>query len=198
MFESHHLSRHFEKRCRQTRHPPRKPRTHIRTIRARRRLARLVRSLPKLSLAVQAASHLILAARATTGCASDHPHFVPLLTQASARMPLRTVAADAGYDSQANHQYAREVLNLRSLIPPTVGSPTLRPLKGCYRQLMRYRLGSAGPDLPLYGQRWQAETVNSMLKRNLGSACRAKSANGRKKDMALRVITHNLMILTNL
>ena len=35
-------------------------------------------------------------------------------------------------------------------------------------------------------------------KRNLGSACRARTPTGRKKDMLLRAITHNVMILANL
>ena len=46
-----------------------------------------------------------------------------------------------------------------------------------------------------YTQRWQVETVNSMIKRNLGSALRARSARGREMEMILRGITHNLMLL---
>jgi hypothetical protein len=36
-----------------------------------------------------------------------------------------------------------------------------------------------------------------MIKRNLGSACRARTAVGRKKDLLLRALTHNLMIVAN-
>ncbi len=46
-----------------------------------------------------------------------------------------------------------------------------------------------------YGQRWQVETVNSMIKRNLGSALRAKSSRRRSMELLLRVVTHNIMIL---
>ena len=46
-----------------------------------------------------------------------------------------------------------------------------------------------------YGQRWQAETVNSMIKRNLGSALRARTATGRSMELLLRVVTHNIMVL---
>ena len=35
-----------------------------------------------------------------------------------------------------------------------------------------------------------------MIKRNLGSALRARTARRRSKELLLRVITHNLMILT--
>lgn len=44
------------------------------------------------------------------------------------------------------------------------------------------------------GRGAEIETVFSMLKRNLGSALRAKSNNGRRRDMYLRVLTHNLAI----
>jgi len=39
------------------------------------------------------------------------------------------------------------------------------------------------------------ETVNSMMKRNLGSALRAKSARRRSMELLLRVVIHNIMIL---
>jgi hypothetical protein len=47
-------------------------------------------------------------------------------------------------------------------------------------------------------QRWQAETVNSMLNRNLSSACRSRSALGRKRDLLNRAVAGNLMIVANL
>jgi hypothetical protein len=67
---------------------------------------------------------------------------------------------------------------------------------GHCRRLMR-RVLKAGPGKTCFGQRWQAETVNSMVKRNLGSACRSGKPWGRKKDMLLRAATHNLMIIAN-
>jgi hypothetical protein len=198
MLESHHISRHFEKRRRQS---ARQARTKQRSARqkqadANRRRSAKNKRLPKLSLAVQASSHLILAARATTGMGADHQHFVPLMLDARRRMSLEFALADAGYDSEDNHQLARDELKIRSLIPATCGRPGAGPPTGHYRRLMRQRF-KRGPDQKHYGQRWQAETVNSMIKRNLGSACRARTATGRKKDMLLRVVTHNLMILAN-
>jgi hypothetical protein len=200
MFESHHISRHFENRCRQTRKKARKKARQA-AVNQRalgyRQQSQTIQRLPKLSLAVHAASHLILAAQASTGTGADHAHFPPLLQQAATRRSLTVVLADAGYDSEANHQLARGKMNIRSLIPATIGPRTTKLPAGHYRRLMRRRLRS-GPDKRLYGQRWQVETVNSMIKRNLGSACRARSTWGRKKDMLLRVITHNLMIVANL
>lgn len=165
--------------------------------RVNRRRRKTNRQLPKLSLAVHAASHLILAARATTGMGADHAHFVPLLRDAASRMKVSVVLADAGFDSEANHCVARRDLKVRSLIPAIFGRPGAREPTGHYRRLMRQRM-KRGPDRKCYGQRWQVETVNSMVKRNLSSACRSRTAWGRKRDMLLRAITHNLMIVANL
>jgi hypothetical protein len=46
-----------------------------------------------------------------------------------------------------------------------------------------------------YNRRYQAETVNSMMKRNLGSALAGKTAASRQRDMLLKVLTHDVMIL---
>lgn len=37
--------------------------------------------------------------------------------------------------------------------------------------------------------------MNSMMKRNLGSALAGKTAWSRKRDMLLKTITHDLMVL---
>ena len=50
-------------------------------------------------------------------------------------------------------------------------------------------------DQALCGQRWQSETVNSMIKRNLGSALRARTTVHRRHELLLRVLVHNIMLL---
>jgi len=46
-----------------------------------------------------------------------------------------------------------------------------------------------------YGQRWQIETVFSMLKRDMGAALRARTYHSQNHEIRLRVLTHNLAIL---
>jgi hypothetical protein len=46
-----------------------------------------------------------------------------------------------------------------------------------------------------YGQRWQSETVMFMLKQHQGEALGARQYHSRRREMALRCITHNIMIL---
>jgi transposase len=45
-----------------------------------------------------------------------------------------------------------------------------------------------------YGQRWQVETVFSMIKRNFGSSLSARSTHARYRELALRAICHNVAI----
>ena len=191
MFESHHVSRHFEKRCRQTelKRSKKQREKHANT---RRR--QVVRRLPKLSLAVASSCHLILAARATTGAGSDHPHFETVLFDARHRANVKCVVADAGYDSERNHCVARDEMGVRSIIPPSVGRPTSKRPSTRHRRNMYHRF-KRNADKTTYGQRWQSETVNSMLKRNLGSALRALTSRRRSYELLLRAVTHNLMLL---
>ena len=188
LFDTHHRSRHYEQRCRHHASAQR------RTADARR--SRAARRTPKLATASDTRSHLILAARPRIGMSADYRDFEPCLFEAWRRSPrrVRLALADPGYDSEANHRIARLDLGVRSLIKTGSGRPTEKPPSTRYRRLMRRQLAGSQKGRP-YGQRAQAETVQSMLKRNLGDALRSRSATARKHEMLLRVVTHNVMIV---
>ena len=150
--------------------------------------------MPKLSIAVATACHFILAARASTGAGSDHPHFEPLLFDAWRRADVKVAVADAGFDSEANHRIGRLDMCVQTIIPPLIGRRTSKSPAGRFRREMKERFDRPEHD-EVYGQRWQVETVNSMIKRNLGSALRARTPRGRSMELLLRVITHNIMVL---
>lgn len=196
-YESHHVSRHYERRCHQTRQRMRaKDRQKGRS----RTRADTVRRLPKLALGVATHAHLVVSLWTHTGAGADHPHFEPVVLDAWRRVPHRrfTVVADAGYDSEALHELARQEMGLRSIIPPDIGRPRPKgkPPGGRWRQQMARLLRTKKSRRRCgYTQRWQVETVNSMMKRNLGSALRGKTAWSRRRDMALKTLTHNLMVL---
>lgn len=88
-----------------------------------------------------------------------------VLASDTRRVRIEWLAGDAGYDSESNHRLCRDEHGIRSLIPPGQGQPTTKPATGRYRRLMQTRFDKAR-----YGQRWQVETVVSMIKRRLGSA----------------------------
>ena len=113
-----------------------------------------------------------------------------MLDQALRRTRIDAVALDAGYDAEHTHEYARRERGVRTLIPPLIGRRTDKPPRGYWRRQMAQRL-----HLTRYGQRWQAETVNSMLKRLMGSALRARQYWSQCRETILRAITHNMMIL---
>lgn len=154
------------------------------------------RRFPKLGLVADTRSHLILSFAAGTGPGPDHPHFERCLFHAWRRAGVRKVVADAGYDSEGNHRLARLDMGVRTVIPPLIGRPTAKPPSGRWRRVMRRLTGTeAARRRSGYSQRWQAETVNSMMKRNQGSALRARTHHTRSRELALRVLTHDLAVL---
>lgn len=152
----------------------------------------IYRRWPKLSIVCDCSNHLILSAITTRGPSVDINQFRKTLKSAVDKVTIEKILADAGYDSQGNHEYAREVQQIESIIPAKHGRPTLtdKPLKGKYRELMRTNF-----DKRTYGQRWQVETVFSMIKRNFGSALRAKRYWSQCREMMLMVLTHNLAVI---
>ena len=149
-FESEHVSRYFARR-RQKASPDGRSRKVV------------YRRHPKLGLAVDCASHLVLAAVTSQGPRPDFGLFRPLIDQAVRRIKPRAVLADAGFDSEAGHLYCRETLGIRSPIPARHGRPSCREPTTRYRRAMARHLKRSR-----YGQRWQVETVFSMIKRNQG------------------------------
>jgi hypothetical protein len=111
---------------------------------------------PKAGILCDCRSHLILAVVPGRGPGSDSPHFRAALEQALSRVRIATLAADAGYDGEHHHRFARERHGVRTLIPPRIGRPTDKRPSGYWRRQMQSRL-----HLTRYGQRWQVETVVS-------------------------------------
>lgn len=145
---------------------------------------------PKLDILIDCSNHMVLAAIAERGPGPDITHFERIVYQAHGRARMETLLADAGYDSEGAHRTAREELGIRTLIPAKIGRPTDKAPTGYYRRLMSQRL-----HLTCYGQRWQVETVGSMIKRRQGSAVNARSYWSQCRAMMLKAVTHNILIL---
>lgn len=145
---------------------------------------------PKLGALVDITSHLILAIVTTRGPGRDSTHFKTILDDVPSDITIEHLLADAGYDKEDNHIYAREILSIKTSIPPTCGTPPKDLPRKHYRRLM-----ATDFDHGAYRQRWQVETVFSMIKRNLGYALKSKTQPAQNTEMALMAITHNLMIL---
>jgi Transposase DDE domain len=144
---------------------------------------------PKAGLVSDCRSHMILAVVPGRGPGPDITHFQKAFNQAQGRIRFTSLAADAGYDAEHTHVYGRS-RGVRTLIPPLIGRPTNKPPAGYWRRTMLRILPRSN-----YTQRWQSETVNSMLKRLLGSALRARTYWSQCREIVLRALTLNIMIL---
>jgi hypothetical protein len=148
---------------------------------------------PYAELVCDCRTHFVLAVVTGRGPGPDLPYFRPALRQTVRRTPVATLLADAGFDSESAHEFARRQCGVRAIIPATRGRPTHKPLRGYWRNRMKQRFPKRQ-----YGQRWQSETVNSMIKRLLDAALRARTYWSQSKEIVLRVLTLNLMILRRL
>ena len=145
---------------------------------------------PKLAHVCDCFSHIILGFLTSRGPSVDVIHFKQLLTKAHSNHPLDTITADAGYDSESNHVFAREKYGIHSIINPRIGRPSTKLPKGKYRREMKTEFPKES-----YGQRWQSETVMFMIKRNLGESLFSRTYWGQSREMSLKVLTHNIMIV---
>jgi hypothetical protein len=116
--------------------------------------------------------------------------FAPLIVEARRWMRLLRISADAGYDSESNHRFARDTCHIRTITPPQIGRPTTKPASGRYRRLMQVRF-----DREAYHNRCQVETVMSMIKRRQGFHTAGHTYHSQCRDLYLMALTHNAMIL---
>ena len=171
-FESRHVSVYYAKRKRNT----------------SRNQGRKRRRFPKAGFICDCRSHLMLAVVPGRGPRADDKHFKRALQRVSGQVRIETLLADAGYDSESLHVHARGAHGAKTIIPPTRGRPTDKLPKSKWRKRMATHF-----DHQKYGQRWQIETVISMIKRQLGSALRSRKTRTQNRETHLRAITHNVM-----
>jgi len=146
------------------------------------------RDFAKLMIAVDCANHLILATHTGKGPRPDVDQLEDLMRGWCANAIPDQFLADAGFASEANHERLREH-DIETVIPPELGRPTEKLPSGKWRALVVIDFNEED-----YGQLWQSETVMFMLKRHLGETLAARKHHSRRREMALRSITHNIMI----
>jgi hypothetical protein len=148
---------------------------------------------PKLGVVCDSDDHFILACHAGRGPRPDVDEFRPLVAEALGIVLLSQLAADAGYDSEPNHRFARDEHGVRTIIPAKHGRPTDKLPTGRYRRLMKVRFNRHA-----YRRRSQIETAFSMIKRRQGAHVRGRSYHSQCRDLRLFVLTHNVMILVSI
>ena len=146
---------------------------------------------PKLTAVFHTATQLIAGVVTGRGPSQDSPQFAEAMEQAAAILAPRRVVADAAYDAEHNHALCREELGIRSTIIPINPRATGRRWpKTRYRRQMKRRFPKRH-----YRHRAQAESGFSRHKRRLGSALTARQDATQERELRIRVLTHNLMII---
>jgi hypothetical protein len=176
-FESHHVSQYFLRRC-----------GYLDGRRSKSRRRRY----PKLWLLADCSTHLILGLHRGRGPTDDDRGLMPTIGRALRSARIELVSADAGFDSEHNHRVARKILGVPLVMPPRRARPSNKLPTGYYRRQMAILFKKKAPRS--YRQRWQIETVASMIKRNLGSCLSARKYHQQNRELALISITHNLLI----
>jgi len=97
---------------------------------------------------------------------------------------------DAGYDAEHAHQFVREECDICTIIPNRIGRPTTKLPSGKYRRMMALTFNKK-----LYGKRWYIETINSIIKRRLGSFLRARTYFAQMREMMFKLFTYNVMVV---
>ena len=159
--ESRHVSTYYTKRC--ERH-----KGHYKS------------RYPKLSVVGDTANHLILGVGIDRGPKPDLSEARPTVRETLCPTTVggpagrsRAIEAEDFHRSVGtNWAFAASFPTTDRGRPRPDGRP--RPVRGRYRQLMKSHFPKV-----LYGQRWQVETIFSMLKRNFGSALRARGITAR-------------------
>jgi DDE family transposase len=135
-------------------------------------------------------SHLIAAALVSRGPSGDQPFLPQALQQASGHIRVRRLLADAGYDSEKNHQVSREQFGVESVIKINPRWLGRRWPSKPYRRRMRRSFPKRA-----YSRRAHAESIFSAFKRTLGAAMRARGPQAQRRELLWRVLAYDLMII---
>ena len=145
---------------------------------------------PKLTVVADTKSYLYLSGVADEGPMPDALEFRCAVGEAYEAWRFSILVADAGYDGEHHHEYARKRLGVWSIIPATQRRRTRKPPKQPYRRMMWL-------DFPaeVYGKRWHCESCFSQDKRIFGSQISARNYESQCRALLLRVLVHDIAIL---
>ncbi len=148
----------------------------------------------KWAMAMWVEPQMLLAQRVRPGPSGDFSDLVPLATTAAAVLRFDQLIADAGYDSEANHRFAREALGVHTLIPAKKRRSASVVATTPYRREMHRLLSDPGDaaSRQAYRQRWKAETVMSVIKRRCGEALTARTNSAQYLQALLRGLAYNI------
>jgi len=124
---------------------------------------KLRRKFVKMSAISDMKEQLVCAIKIRHRQRHDSIDFVPLLQKVNEIIPIGTVVADKGYDSEKNHVES-DSFGIVSIIPPRYENVSVYKTRGYHRKMLKRK----GYDKTLYHQRNKTETIFSVIKKMFG------------------------------
>jgi len=152
---------------------------------------------PKLTTVTDTRTQQFLSASVTRGPCQDAPRLLPVVRAAVRRVRIDTLLADAAYDSEDNHATCRRKLGIRSTVIALNWRGSRKWPQTKYRRQMVRRFKKKprhSRSKRVYGQRWQAESAFSRIKRRLGPSIAALQWKYQKTEVLLKVLAHNILL----
>jgi len=147
---------------------------------------KLRRKFVKMSAISDMKKQLVCAIKIRHRQRHDSIDFVPLLQKANGIIPIGTVVADKGYDSEKNHVAANN-LGIASIIPPRYEYVPVYKTRGYHRKMLKRK----GYDSVTYHQRNKCETIFSVIKRMFGDNVTSRKISTQNRELMYRVIAYN-------
>jgi IS5 family transposase len=147
----------------------------------------------KTSLLVDSRMRIVLNAEAHSKNSHDINDFIPLIREMSG--VVKNILADKAYDSSNVLEYCR-LNNISPMIPVREwknfrnGYGATPHIGGKLRKKMFVKFNEKE-----YHQRNIVESINSAIKRTLGSSVLARSSENQEKQALLKTLTYNLKII---
>jgi len=153
--------------------------------------AKLRRKFVKMSAISDMKSQIICAIKIRHRTRHDSIDFIPLLQKANGIIPIGTVVADKGYDSERNHVES-DSLGIVSIIPPRYENVPVYKTRGYHRKMLKRN----GYDAAIYHQRNKTETIFSVIKKMFGENVTSRKISTQNRELFHRVIAYNAYRIT--
>jgi hypothetical protein len=153
--------------------------------------AKLRRKFVKISICADMRRQIICGIKIRHRRRHDSVDFAPLLQHAARLVPIDTVVADRGYDSEQNHIITEHMGIPCTIIRPKYESLQVWKTKGFHRKNMKRHF-----DWESYHQRSKAETIFSVIKRMLGEYIMSRHILTQNREAMYRIIAYNCYRIT--
>ena len=157
--------------------------------RGKPRTKRRIKRFLKATFIGETRAQKILAVKIRRRPDNDCKDFIPAFKKHSRldERRIRIVVGDKGYDAEKNHHVIRDIIGGYSIIPARKYKASDYRTRGKYRREMM--VGYSQKD---YHQRCIMETINSVIKRKMGSSIRSRLCRCQNFEMLVRAFAYNI------